>query len=145
MRNLTSKKTLTQSCCHPDHVLQASITMSNKFLLWAVQSEMFHSVHMCSVVSNSFRPHDLQPRKLLCPWNFTDKNTGVGGHYLIQGIFLNQGSNLSPLHLLHWYVDSLPLNHLGSLVTFCDNSPNRLRQIIAQVIKEICMSRYWYK
>ena len=27
MRNLTSKKTLTQSCCHPDHVLQASITV----------------------------------------------------------------------------------------------------------------------
>ena len=33
-------------------------------------------------------------------------NTGVGCHYLFQGIFLTQG--LNP-HLLHWQVGSLPL------------------------------------
>ena len=38
-------------------------------------------------------------------------NTGVGCHFLIQGIFLTQGSNLG---LLHWQVDSLPLNYPGS-------------------------------
>ena len=31
--------------------------------------------------------------KLLCPWNSLGKNTGVGSHYLLQGIFLTQGSN----------------------------------------------------
>ena len=39
------------------------------------------------------------------------KNTGVGCHFLLQGIFPTQGSNP---HLLHWQVDSLSLNHLGS-------------------------------
>ena len=35
----------------------------------------------------------------LCSWTFPDKNTGVGCHFLLQGIFLTQGSNLP---LLHW-------------------------------------------
>ena len=29
-------------------------------------------------------------RSLLCPWNFPGKNTGVGCHFLLQGIFLMQ-------------------------------------------------------
>ena len=38
----------------------------------------------------------------------------VACHFLLQGIFPTQGSNLNLLHLLHWQVDSLPLHHLGS-------------------------------
>jgi len=30
---------------------------------------------------------------LLCPWNSLGKNTGVGCQFLLQGIFLTQGSN----------------------------------------------------
>ena len=30
---------------------------------------------------------------LLRPWDFPGKNTGVGSHFLLQGIFLTQGSN----------------------------------------------------
>ena len=37
------------------------------------------------------------------------KNTGVGCHALLQGIFLTQGSNQHLLCLLHWQVGSLPL------------------------------------
>ena len=41
-----------------------------------------------------------------CPWDFPGKNTGVGCHFLLQGIFLTQGSNLHLLHcrwiLYHW-------------------------------------------
>ena len=29
----------------------------------------------------------LQPARLLCPWNSPGKNTGVGCHFLLQGIF----------------------------------------------------------
>ena len=36
--------------------------------------------------------------RLLCPWNSPGKNTGVGSHFLLQGIFLTQGSNLGLLH-----------------------------------------------
>jgi len=50
----------------------------------------------------------------LCPWNFPGKNTRLGCHFLFQGIFLTQGSNLYLLCLLHWQADSLPLGHLGS-------------------------------
>jgi len=47
-----------------------------------------------------------QRAKLLSPWDFPDENTGVGGHFLLQGIFLTQGSNASLLNLLHWRADS---------------------------------------
>ena len=46
--------------------------------------------------------------------NFPDKNTGVGCHALLQGIFSIQGSHPSLLNLLHWQADSLPLSHLGN-------------------------------
>ena len=39
------------------------------------------------------RPHGLQPVKLLCLRDFPGKNTGMGCHFLLQGIFLTQGSN----------------------------------------------------
>ena len=58
-------------------------------------------------MSNSLRPHLLYPTKFLCPWDFPSENTGVGCHFLIQGIFLTQGSNLSLLHLLYWQAKSL--------------------------------------
>ena len=38
-----------------------------------------------------------------------DKNTGMGFHVLLWGIFLTQGLNLHFLCLLHWQADSLPL------------------------------------
>ena len=47
--------------------------------------------------------------RLLCPWNFPGKNTGVACHFLIQGIFLTQGPNPCLFCLLHWWADSLPL------------------------------------
>ena len=56
--------------------------------------------------------HGLWP--ILCSWNSQGKNAGVGCHFLLQGIFLIQGSNPCLLCLLHWQVDSLPLSHLES-------------------------------
>ena len=35
-------------------------------------------VHLCSVVSSSLQPRGLQPARLLCPWDFPGKNTGLG-------------------------------------------------------------------
>ena len=40
--------------------------------------------------------------RILCSWNFPGKNTGAHCHFLLQGIFLTQGSNSGLLHLLHW-------------------------------------------
>ena len=44
------------------------------------------------------QPHGLQPARLLCPWHSPGKNTGVGSHFLLQGIFPTQGSNLGLPH-----------------------------------------------
>jgi len=46
-----------------------------------------------SVVSDSLRPRGLSPKRLLCPWDFPGKSTGVGCHFLLQEIFLTQGLN----------------------------------------------------
>ena len=59
---------------------------------------MGRSVLSRSVVSDSLRPHELQPTRLLCPWDFPGKRTGVGRHFLLQGIFPTQGWNLCLLH-----------------------------------------------
>ena len=42
------------------------------------------------------QPHGLQPTMLLCPWDYPGKSTGVGCHFLLQGIFLTQGLNRVP-------------------------------------------------
>ena len=39
-----------------------------------------------------------KPTRLLSPWDSSGKNTGVGCHFLLQGIVLAQGSNLSFLY-----------------------------------------------
>ena len=61
-------------------------------------------------MSDSLRPYSLQPARLLCPWNSPGENTGTGCHFLLQEIFLTQGSNP---RLLRYQADSLPLSHLG--------------------------------
>ena len=48
-----------------------------------------------SVVFDSSWPHGLEPTMLFCPWNSPGKNTGVGCHFLLQGIFPTQGLNSS--------------------------------------------------
>ena len=58
---------------------------------------------------HSLRPHGLYPARLLRSWNFPGKNTGVDCHFLLQGIFLTQESNLNLLHCLHGQASSLPL------------------------------------
>ena len=52
------------------------------------------------VVSDSLWPSGLWATRLLCPWDFPGKNTGIGCHFLLQGIFPTQGSNLHLLCLL---------------------------------------------
>ena len=52
---------------------------------------------------------DCSPTGFSCPWDSPGKDTGVGCHALLQGIFQTQGSKLHLLHFLHWQVGSLPL------------------------------------
>ena len=45
-----------------------------------------------SVTSDSLQPCGLYPTRILCPWDFPGKNTGVGCLFLLKGIFLDQKS-----------------------------------------------------
>ena len=64
-----------------------------------------------SVVSDSFVTPWAGAHQAPLSMGFLRQNFGVGCQFLLQGIFPTQGSNSS---LLHWQVDSLPLNHRAS-------------------------------
>ena len=63
------------------------------------------------LVSHCLGPGGLQPPRLLCPRNSPGKSTGVGCHFLLQGIFPTQGLNSG---LLHWRQILYHLSHQGS-------------------------------
>ena len=68
--------------------------------------EVKKCVHICvcilchSVVYTSLHPRGLEHTRLLCPWNSSGKNTEMGSDFLLQGIFLTQGSKLGLLHCI---------------------------------------------
>ena len=73
---------------------------------------MWHCMSGCkgaSVMSDSLRPHGLEPARLFCPWYSPGKSTGVRCHVLLQRTLLTQGSNSHLLCLLHWQGGSLLL------------------------------------
>ena len=74
-------------------------------------------VHVCklSCVGIFETPWTLACQPTLSMGFFSGKNTAVGCHFLLQGIFPIQELNLHLLCILHWLMDSLPLSHhLGS-------------------------------
>ena len=87
----------------------------HKFYKPVVELSVFTCGYMQSCFSRvrPFVTHGLQPARLLCPQSSPGKNTGVGCHALLQGIFPTQGVNLTVLRLLHWQAASLPLVPLG--------------------------------
>ena len=89
-----SKKHLSQKCvCN-------SCSLTTNLLLPCSSICMQMSTLMCSLPGSSI--HGDSP----------GKNTGVGCHFLLQGIFpTRDGAHV--LHLLHWQAGSLPLYHLG--------------------------------
>ena len=66
----------------------------------------------CSFELDPVWPQGLQPARLLRPWDFPGKDTGVGCHSLLQGIFLTEESN--PI-LLHYRQIFYRLSHQRSL------------------------------
>ena len=48
-----------------------------------------------SVVSDPQRPHGLQPTRLLHPWDFPGKSTGVGCHFLLQCMKVKRESEVA--------------------------------------------------
>ena len=71
------------------------------------------NVHQLIKCGISLQPHGLELARFLCPLDSPGKNTGVGCHALLQGIFPIKGSNPHLLCLLHWQAGSLPLALTG--------------------------------
>ena len=72
-----------------------------------------------SVVSDSLRPHGLQPTRLLYPWDFPGKSTGVGCHclprqlnYFTYPLAIHEGSSFfissSTLTIVHLFDHTQP-------------------------------------
>ena len=84
-----------------------------------------------------------------CPWDFPCKNTGLDGHFPLQGIIPTQG--LNPC-LLHWQVDSLPpspgkvkVKVTQSCYTLCDPMDYQTRSVVSNSLQphELQHTRPW--
>ena len=69
-----------------------------------------------------FNPMDCSPLGSSVHGISQAKNTGVGYHFLFQGIFLTQGSNPHSLRLLHWQAPG-KLPRKGKCLVFFDTLP----------------------
>ena len=78
----------------------------------AIHSGLF-SMFLLFLLAKSFptllQPHGLLPTRLFCLWEFPNKNTGVRSHFLLQGIFLTQGSHLCPVLIGRLFTTKNPL------------------------------------
>ena len=100
----SSSLSLFSSCLHLSqhqslfqwvHALhQVAKVLKLQLQYWKVKSKSGNH----SVMPDSMWLHGLEPARLLCPRNCPSKNTGVGCHALLQGIFLTQVSNSGLLH-----------------------------------------------
>ena len=76
--------------------------------IYKIHTHTHTHTYICVLSHVRLFPRTVGSTRLFCSWNCPGKNTRVGCHLLLQGIFPTQGSNSC---LLHWWADSLPLNH----------------------------------
>ena len=83
-----SESEVAQSCPTLSNLMDCSLPGSSihgifqaRVLEWGAIEDIQFSR---SVVFDSLRPHGLQPTRLLCPWDFPGKSSGVGCHCLLR-------------------------------------------------------------
>ena len=97
-------------------------TVSPKWNSWGGRTGVVLSCCLCACVLSHFSHvqlfatlwTSLWPTRLLCPWDFPGKNTGMGCHALLQRIFPTEGSNTHVLSFLHCRRILYPLSHWWS-------------------------------
>ena len=97
---------------------------STKLASWSWMFQMPWEINVCfyklpvcmlsySGVSDSLRPRGLMPARLLCPWDSPGKNTGVGCHFLLQGIVWPRDQTQ-----VSWPMNSSPLHYLEAPISY---------------------------
>ena len=81
---------------------------------WNLLASLPVSEHQCHMTTCLW-PHGLYPARLLCPWDFPGKNTGVSCHFLLQGNLPKLGTEPKSSAS---QADSLPLSQPGSPFLF---------------------------
>ena len=71
----------------------------------------YQSAFQSHTYTVSYKAYGLYPARFLSSWDFPGKNTGMDCHFLLQGIFPTQGSNLG---LPHCKQTLYRLSHQGS-------------------------------
>ena len=103
-------------------------------------------VFVCSVVSDSWQPFGLQPARLLCTWDFSGKDTGVGFHFLLQGIFPTLKLNLGLRHcrqiLYQVSYKEATLNISMFKSGYGSSDFALVKQILAVTLGLSCLSRF---
>ena len=100
-----TKASVKEKC----EVRTGAVNLKYWLSLWGHIDKKSTGVPVCrqvaSAVSDSLWPYRLQRTRFLCPWDSPGKNTGVGCHALLQGIFRTQGSNphLRPSASAGWF------------------------------------------
>ena len=108
-----SESEAAQSCPTLSDPMDCSPPGSSVHGIFQTRILEWGAIAFAEVVSNCMPPYGLQPARLLCSWNSSGKNTGVVCHFLLQEIFLTEGSNPS---LLHYRQMLYHLSHQGSLL-----------------------------
>ena len=84
-------------------------------------------VYVCSVAELCLTLcNPMEPAKLLCPWDFSGKKTGVGCHFLLQQIFSTQGSDpyLLPCRWILYHISHSGSPYVCMCVNICEESVN---------------------
>ena len=110
MNNITSNN-LNESHCSPWGRKESDMTEQ-------LNSNNAKSLQSCLTLCDPWT----EPSRSFCAWDSPGKNTGVGCHALLQGIFRTQGWNPHLSCLQHWQEGSLPLVPPGSTIISSTNT-----------------------
>ena len=115
----------------------ATNSLQNYIYFWSAGDS--HSV------SDSLRPSGLKPTRHLCPWTFSSKNTGVGCHALLKGLFHTQQLNPGLLHckyiLYHLSHQGSPVSNFKSVQIYILQKPHKQTRRLSRNIQNISMTR----
>ena len=108
--------------------ISSSSVLENE-CVWKLKA-CLRCLHVLSLVAQLspalFDPMDCSPPGSSVHGDSPGKNTGVGCHALLQGIFPTQRLSSCLLCLLHWQVDSLPLEPPGKPNLYTSSSKKKI-------------------